>query len=55
MNDQILDLKSQEIKDKKKKFLDKQRKLKGDSKPVDKFATKGVKQNVAKPQARGKK
>ncbi len=45
----------QEIKDKKKKFLDKQRKLKGDSKPVDKFATKNVRQNVAKPQARGKK
>ena len=46
----------QEIKDKKKKFLDKQRKIKGDSKPTDKFATKTVvKQNVPKVQSRGKK
>jgi len=45
----------QEIKDKKKKFLEKQRKLKGDSRPADKFATKNVKQNVPKTQTRGKK
>ena len=45
----------QEIKDKKKKYLEKQRKLKGDTRPADKFATKSVKQNVPKTQTRGKK
>jgi large subunit ribosomal protein L24e len=45
----------QEIKEKKKKFLEKQRKLKGDSKPADKFATKNVKQAVPKAAQRGKK
>jgi large subunit ribosomal protein L24e len=45
----------QEIKEKKKKFLEKQRKIKGDSRPADKFAAKNVKQNVPKTTSRGKK
>ncbi len=45
---------AQEIKDKKKKYLEKQRKLKGDTRPADKFQSKSVK-NVPKTNTRGKK
>jgi large subunit ribosomal protein L24e len=46
---------AQEIKDKRKKYLEKVRKLKGD-KPSDKLAQKATKQAVPKgAQARGKK
>jgi len=44
----------QEIKEKKKKFLEKQRKAKGDSKPADKFALKNVKQSAPKAVQRRK-
>ena len=45
----------QEIKDKKKKYLEKNRKPKGDNRPQDKFITKGAKGNVPKSTGRGKK
>ena len=47
---------AQDIKDKRKKYLEKVRKAKGDRPQPDKFAQKAVKQNVPKgAQARGKK
>lgn len=47
---------AQEIKDKKKKFLDKQRKARGTDVKTDKFVPKNVKTNVPKgAQARGGK
>jgi large subunit ribosomal protein L24e len=45
---------AQEIKEKKKKYLEKVRRAKGD-KPTEKFAPAKGKQNVAKNQSRGKK
>ena len=45
---------AQEIKDKKKKYLEKTRKLKGDRAPQDKFVPKN-KTNVPKGAIRGKK
>jgi large subunit ribosomal protein L24e len=44
----------QEIKEKKKRFLEKTRKTRSDNKPQDKFATKG-KVNIPKNTGRGKK
>lgn len=47
---------AQEIKEKKKKYLEKVRKVKGDSRPQDKYATKNTKSTVPKgAQSRGKK
>lgn len=45
---------AQEIKDKRKKYLEKVRKLKGD-KPTDKFAQKATKNVTSKPQTKGRK
>lgn len=46
---------AQEIKDKKKKYLEKVRKVKGDNKPTtEKYNTKAAK-NVPKPQTKGRK
>ena len=45
---------AQEIKDKKKKYLEKVRKVKGDSKPTEKFAGK-AKTNAPKAQTKGRK
>ena len=47
---------AQEIKDKRKKYLEKVRKLKGDTKPPEKFVQKATKTAVFKgTQVRGKK
>lgn len=46
---------AQEIKEKKKKYLEKVRKAKGDSKPQDKYATKQTKPAAKNTQTKGRK
>ena len=46
---------AQEIKDKRKKYLEKVRKAKGDSRPQEKYATKNTKANLPKGAQKGGK